>query len=217
MLAAGIAALLVVAAVERRSLAFTLGVQPVASAVVLESDTQTCQAGIDVPAAFSAVRLHAESARGGAAVRVAIVDAETQDRLAAGRLQRVHREGTALTVEVGHVAAGRRVDVCVTNVGRRRLDLLGNIDIAAPETTMQPLTPAPHDLALDFVREEPASLLSLAPAVFERAALWRPGWVGPWLFWALTVLVVVAVPLLLLRALATATPCRRGGFSRRSG
>jgi len=47
-------------------------------------------------------------------------------------------------------------------------------------------------------------MLTALPDVFERAALWHPGWVGPWTFWLLLALVLGGVPLLLWRALSEA-------------
>jgi hypothetical protein len=40
--------------------------------------------------------------------------------------------------------------------------------------------------------------------VFERAALFRPGWVGAWTFWLLLAALVIGVPTLLGRALRAA-------------
>jgi hypothetical protein len=49
-------------------------------------------------------------------------------------------------------------------------------------------------------------MFSLLPTIFSRAALFRPGWVGAWTFWALLVALTVAVPLLLARALGATEP-----------
>jgi len=42
------------------------------------------------------------------------------------------------------------------------------------------------------------------PAIADRAALFRAAWVGPWTYLVLALLVLVAVPVLLVRAVATA-------------
>ena len=41
----------------------------------------------------------------------------------------------------------------------------------------------------------PPTLLSDIPTVFERAALFRPGWVGVWTFWLLAAALLGAFPL----------------------
>ena len=42
------------------------------------------------------------------------------------------------------------------------------------------------------------------PDIFQRAALFHPAWVGTWTLWLLLVVILVAVPLLLTRALRAA-------------
>jgi hypothetical protein len=47
-------------------------------------------------------------------------------------------------------------------------------------------------------------MLALVPDAFERAALFRPAWVGAWTFWVLLGLVVAGMPLLLMAAYRSA-------------
>jgi hypothetical protein len=60
----------------------------------------------------------------------------------------------------------------------------------------------PADVSVQLVKEARQSLLALAPTVFHRAALFRPGWVGPWTFYVLgafaILLAIAAVPVLVL-------------------
>ena len=58
------------------------------------------------------------------------------------------------------------------------------------------------DLSVVFLHDSRRSVLSQLPDVFDRASVFRPGWVGPWLFWLLSAAVLLGVPLLLARALA---------------
>lgn len=51
---------------------------------------------------------------------------------------------------------------------------------------------------------ERRSLLSAAGDLFERAALFRPGWVGPWTYWLLLLLVLPAASLAAVALLARA-------------
>ena len=51
----------------------------------------------------------------------------------------------------------------------------------------------PADLSLQLVRSGRQSLLGLVPTIFHRAALFRPGWVGPWTYYLLFVLLLLTV------------------------
>ena len=59
----------------------------------------------------------------------------------------------------------------------------------------------PTDIALIFERDHARSALALVPTAFERAALFKPPWMGTWLVWALAAAVLLAVPLLIAAAL----------------
>jgi hypothetical protein len=62
------------------------------------------------------------------------------------------------------------------------------------------------DLDLSFYRSEKRSIASVAPTVVDRTALFRPGWVGPWTYWLLGLVVLLAVPALLIRAVRALEP-----------
>lgn len=105
----------------------------------------------------------------------------------------------------GSVAGARKVAACFANTGAVSLLL-----------TPRPGTPTrvvpAHltersdnvDVALELVRAPQRSLLSELPDVFERAARFRPGWVGAWTFWLLLAALVLGVPALVGRALRSA-------------
>ena len=61
------------------------------------------------------------------------------------------------------------------------------------------------DIGLELNRRDNRPLLALLPDAFERASLFRPGWVGAWTYWLLLVALVIAVPVLLSRALVSAS------------
>jgi hypothetical protein len=82
--------------------------------------------------------------------------------------------------------------------------VFGNAGIASrPTTAAVAGKPVDADLNVAFERD-PRSLLSLAPAIAERAALFRAGWVGLWTYALLAALMLLAVPALLVRALRDA-------------
>jgi hypothetical protein len=57
---------------------------------------------------------------------------------------------------------------------------------------------------------ETTTLLAMLPELARRAALFRPGWVGPWTYWMLLCLVTPAVGYAALRLLARAAADQRG-------
>jgi hypothetical protein len=48
------------------------------------------------------------------------------------------------------------------------------------------------------------STLSLIPTIFRRASLFRPSWIGPWLYWLLVAVLAGATAWLALRLIPTA-------------
>lgn len=194
-MAVAVVALLVVSALQSTSLAFTLGVQPAFGVVKLERGQQVCQGDIEVPpdGGFDRVRLKVD--RPSRDVAVQVVDVATTAVVARGDL------GASPDVaRVGSVPADAKIRVCVSNRGSQVVEVFGNPDVAAPPTSASlDGNPAAVDLALAFERE-PRSMLSLIGDMFDRASLFKVSWFGGWTFWLLGLLVLVAVPVLLVRA-----------------
>lgn len=192
----GLLALLAAAALDERERAFTLGLPPVRIAAELTPGERACHRGIDVPASFSRVRLATSSfGRTGPALTVTAGNAR-------GTVPAGYPDNSTVEVRVGEVAAGERIDVCVTNDGDHRVALYGSpTDTSHDHIFDEDLTP---EIGVTFLREEPRSMLALVPDAFERAALFRPAWVGAWTFWVLLGLVVAGLPLLLMAAYRSA-------------
>lgn len=104
----------------------------------------------------------------------------------------------------GEAAAGR---ICLTPSGGT-LAVAGTAGIQADQ---QPPTldgkPVPHRVAVRFLRPEGDSttLVSELPDAIRRAALFRPGVVGPWLYVVIFLVILPALWLVALRLLATRT------------
>lgn len=197
-------ALVLVGARDERELAFTLGVVPGLVAAELGPGDSVCQAPVNVPADFTGVRFQVGTyRRPGPPLTVAVRSVESGRRLASGRLPAGYPDVSQPVVGVGPVRGSQRVEICVSNAGRRRAALYGNSTVAAPGTEARiGSRQLGNDLTLIFERGEPRSMLSLLPDVFERASVFRPGWVGTWTFWLLAGLLLAGVPLLLALALA---------------
>lgn len=103
------------------------------------------------------------------------------------------------------LGAGAAAQVCVTPSGP--IDVAGRPEpnplIAAPTINGAPLQ---GRVALWFLPRGAAqkSLLSQLPAIARRAALFRPGVVGPWTYWLLLLLVPAGVAFFALRLVAGA-------------
>jgi hypothetical protein len=215
VVAAGVAALALVATGERRSLAFTLGVSPSAVAATLAPGQEACQQPVLVEAPFDVVELPLAQ-RSAPAPRLQVDVRAPEDgaplargTLPAGRAQTVRAaDGTPAAgarVRVGRVPAGITVAICVRNRGAAPIGLSGGPDAAARgSTALLDGQPTGNDLALVLRTKRPRSTLALLPDVLARAALFRAGWIRAWLYWALLAALLLAVPALLAVALRAA-------------
>jgi hypothetical protein len=106
----------------------------------------------------------------------------------------------------GSVAGSRKVVACFLNAGARRAILSPRPGTPTRVTVERSDSLADYaDIGLELNRSDNRSLLALLPDVFDRASLFRPGWVGAWTYWLLLVALVIGVPVLLSRALASAS------------
>jgi len=96
------------------------------------------------------------------------------------------------------------VTLCVTNDGTRALTLGATTEsrTASRTTTAIDSKPSPVDPTIQLLRSERRSFASLLPTLVQRAATFKPGWVAPWLLWALAGLLVLGLPLGVAVALA---------------
>lgn len=190
--------------------AFTLGVTNGLVAAELRPGQQACQAPITVPddGGFDRVRFSLGTyKRPGQAVDLTVLPAGGGAPLARGGLPAGYPDVDRApnhTVAVGDVAAGERIQVCLTNRGSNKVAVYGNADAAnRTSTATRDGKPLGTDLNFAFERDE-RTLAALAPAIADRASLFHAGWVGPWTYVLLALVVVLGVPLLLVRALRAA-------------
>jgi hypothetical protein len=206
VVAAGVVALVIVQVSQSSTLAFTLGAAPQAPLAKVDSRQTVCQNTINVPpsSAFDRVALQVgTNGRPGSRLDVTILRRRVP--IAAGTLRAGYPDvppgGGFRTIPVGHVAGGQQIEVCVTNQGQHAVSLYGSGELAnrVSNATLNG-NPTNYDLALLFERPS-RSRASLIGDVFQRASLFRPGFVGAWTYWVLAALMVLAVPALLWRAL----------------
>jgi hypothetical protein len=207
-LLAGLALLLVVAATRESTLVYTIGAAPGAPIANLEPGEEVCQTPVaPPPEAFDRVVIGLQpSGPPGAPVEV-LLRSRSGDVVAEGRLDGGYAkaEGPLIqAVPIGPVTVREPVELCVRNTGEDNVAALGTTGLAHRTSVATFSGKAVGDLAVVLERSEPRSLLARLPQVFDHAAAFKAGWVGPWTFWLLAALVLVAVPLLLARGLAAA-------------
>jgi hypothetical protein len=114
----------------------------------------------------------------------------------AARIPGGYADNAALSVPVRPPAHDVAATVCFRNAGTRRIALFG-----ANDRTQAPLTvtrdgkgdSAPVQLA--FYERDPASILDRLSLSLSRLQVFRPGFLGPWLFWPLLLVCVAGVVL----------------------
>ena len=108
-------------------------------------------------------------------------------------------------MKLSEVPAGRRIRICISPTRRGGLLVFGNAG-AAVRGSSASLNGKPRNRDVDmvFLREDKASVLSLAGEIVQRASLFHGGWVGAWTVWAVVVLLLTAFPALLVLALRRA-------------
>jgi hypothetical protein len=187
----GLGALLVAGAGDERSRVFSLDVPNVSPIARLARGHQLCQGSIRSPAAFGAVQIWAQT--GGAAGALELeVKGPRGTSIAQGRAALQTSPNPIEVALDAEIPAGQTVSVCVLNGGPPPIAVDGSSPLNPAMTATLDGKAVPLEISLVALRSTPRSLLALVPTIFDRAALFRPGWVGAWTFWALLVLVMLA-------------------------
>jgi hypothetical protein len=156
--------------------ACTLGIVLGADAELLRINVLTLEGSEPVPLAlrlsgpgYSSVRTLREYPPGGAVIDVAIPRA---DRTTPATL-------------------------CFTNAGTRPLALGATTESRTRSRTATVVNgkPTAADPTIQLLRRETRSFAALLPTLMERAATFKPGFAGAWLFWVLAALLAVGLPL----------------------
>jgi hypothetical protein len=206
---AGVVALVLVAALQRDSLAFTLGVPRATLVANVGPGREVCQRPIDVPAGggFDRVALGVGTyGRSGAPLRLTVRSAAGRT-LATGALPGGYPDAVRRPVErirLDRQVTATPISVCVSNGGGRVVALHGAPDLAARgSTAVRNGRALQKDVSLVFERA-PRSIAAEVPRMLARAALFRFPAMGAWAYVILALVLVVAGPLLIARAITTA-------------
>jgi hypothetical protein len=105
-----------------------------------------------------------------------------------------YRDGGWAVARFPRVDATTTVDRVCFETGTGRVALGGQgIPNAGPGKLTAGKRKVPSEISLNFVREHKQTLAGLAPTVFHRASLFRPGWVAPWTYWGLLILTLALI------------------------
>jgi len=202
---AGLVLLLVIALADRRG--YRLSVRS-DSQVLVAPGQERCSSLIRPPGAGAdRVRFWARASGGGPVppIVVFVRRSRTAQTLADGSTD-VGPPGARTVALRGSVAGSRKVVACFLNAGARPAILSPPPGTPTRVTVERSDALADYaDIGLELDRSDNRALLALIPDAFDRASLFRPGWVGAWTYWLLLVALVIGVPVLLSRALASAS------------
>ena len=200
----GFAWLAKTAAGDERELAYSLGVAPSTIAAQIEPGSRTCQEPIDLPVEASSIVFPvATDGRPGQPLDVTVRRASGRV-LGRARVPGGYVDGTPQVAELNRAVGPEGVvAVCIGNRGDQPVFIYGSENVTSSRTITGGV-PNGIDLDLRFLRKDPRSFADLLPDAFERAALFRPGWVGAWVYWLLLGGLALAAPALLAFALVRA-------------
>jgi len=208
--ALALAAALVVAGADQRTLAFANGVGVLGPLAALEGGQRACQRQVPAIVAFAGVRVAADTAgRPGPALGVDVRDSDSGRRLGAGSVPAgyvasLDTPASHPLATVGAVPGDERdVDVCIANRGPAPVILGGDGDAEVGDSRLVVGSQQrPGGLALTFERAPPTTLLAQLPVALQRASLFLGPPLGTWTLWLLGALVTFAVPVALAAAVA---------------
>jgi hypothetical protein len=161
-----------------------------------------CTRGIVLDSDAEVLRLN-PVARGGAPVPIGV-------RLTGPGYASVHTlshyaaAGGLVDVPIARPARTLPATLCLSNRGTRAFALGSSTERRTRSRTVTEVAgrPVPNDPTIQLLRREPRSFASLLPTLLRRAATFKPGFAGPWLFWALALLLVLGLPAGAMYALA---------------
>lgn len=207
---AALVAVIALGLLRSSTLVYSLGVARAVPVAALRPGQQACQGAIILPdgAAFDRVRIAlGTNRRPGPALEVVVRRAAGRAPISRGQLAGGYEDlddAPWHVVPIERVSTTTPLAVCLVNRGKRPVAVIGNAGLASRTSSATVGGRAiPGDISL-MLERAPRSLLATIPESFERAPLFKAGFVGAWAFWLLTPLVLLGVPALLAAALRAA-------------
>ncbi|MEA2373822.1 MAG: hypothetical protein QOD53_285 [Thermoleophilaceae bacterium] len=190
------------AAESERPIAYSPGVPPAAVAAVVAPGHEVCQTPLVMGAATNAVDFQVGTSRRPAIpLRISVRD--TTGRTIAQGASSDYQDGKIQRVSFRTVPGAAKVSLCIRDVGRAPVYPYGSESVGDSGTVLDGRRNS-VDLSLTFLRSHPRSALSLVPAAFRHASVFRFDWMGAWTWWVLAALLGVGAPILCAFALRSA-------------
>jgi hypothetical protein len=113
-------------------------------------------------------------------------------------------DGSLVDVSIPRPTRTTPAMLCLSNRGTRPISLGATTESRTRSRTSTSVDGKPTlaDPTIQLLRREPRSFASMLPTLMERAATFKPGFVAPWLLWALAAVLVVGLPFGAMLALA---------------
>jgi hypothetical protein len=172
----------------------TNSVRPDAFVVTLERGHSACQTNLLLPTGSAGVRVMVGTF-GRPGPRLEAILEDPRGRVLRRAAASGYADGSRALLPFAPVEGTSRGDTLCVRAAGGRVALAGTPDPNADNLSALRVgrRPAQADLSLQFARGGRESLLSLAPTIFHRASLFRPGWTGPWTYYVLVLLAVALV------------------------
>lgn len=151
--------------------------EPVAQ---LSPSQRVCEGPVTSPHKIDGVGIWGGSTAGASTLTVQVQSADGRNTLTSGSVPATS-PGEYIARLAHPVAGGMPLRVCVTG-DVSTFSLLGS----SAQTSNVVMTGPNHSVWFSLVLlSDHSSLLSSLPTAFSRASLWRPSWVGSWVYWLL--------------------------------
>jgi regulator of extracellular matrix RemA (YlzA/DUF370 family) len=214
---AAVVIFLLIGSGDGRTTVQTTGVLTISPVATIGPNSQACQRPVVTASTVDAIGFNVNAAPPRPKLVVTVRDTATQDLVARGVVPANFDPGKPVSAELDHPVPGNRsVSLCVTNRGHRTAAVIygdnGHTDLCAispgslacrfhfahPTSSVSEAfangQAVPGTMNFVLTRRRPESLLSQLGAVMRRASTFRPGFVGPWMWWILLVTALLLVP-----------------------
>jgi hypothetical protein len=214
---AGVLILVAIGAGDDRTTVQTTGVLAISPVATIGPGRAACQQPIVTAGSVDTVGFNVVAAPPRPALEVTARDLASHRLIARGRVPGNFDPGRAVVAGFDRPVPGdRSISLCVINRGTRTAAVIygdnGHTDLCAispgslacrfhfahPTSSVSHASangqPLPGTMNFVLSRKRPESVLAQLGAVMRRASTFRPGFVGPWLWWLLLVAAVILVP-----------------------
>jgi hypothetical protein len=175
-------------------LAGTNGVPNNQWVVELRPGTQACQTTVLLPKGGAGVRVFVGTFGRPGPRLVATVRTPSGRVVRRGSLPAGYPDGRWQVVRFRPLEGSSRADsVCLSTGAKAALAGVADPNVDNRSRLLVGGKEQAADMSLQTVLQAKESLLGLVPTIFRRASLFRPGWVGPWTYYAALIVLLLTI------------------------